>query len=188
MNKLVLDLETKETFDDVGGQSKAHLLSVSVVGVYWYPENKYMAFTENAFDKLDELLSRTDQIIGFNTEGFDLPVLQKYVKTDLSRISSIDLLSYLKDALGRRIKLDNFVKATLGIGKSGHGLEAIEWYKQGKIKEIIDYCLMDVRLTRDLYEYGLRHKKVFYTHPESQQVMPVEIDWAKAKTVQRSML
>jgi len=44
LNKIVLDLETQKSFEEVGGFGKNHLLKVSVVGVYSYVQNKYLTF------------------------------------------------------------------------------------------------------------------------------------------------
>jgi len=63
-NKIVLDLETQKSFDEVGGFGKNHLLKISVVGVYSYLDNKYHCFTEDQLYRLGEMLSSADQIIG----------------------------------------------------------------------------------------------------------------------------
>ncbi|MCK4386937.1 MAG: hypothetical protein KAV41_02545, partial [Candidatus Pacebacteria bacterium] len=81
---------------------------------------------------------------------------------DLTTIKSLDILKEIKNAIGHRLKLDNVANATLGEGKSGNGLEAITWWKTGEIEKIRKYCLDDVRITKELYEYALKNKKLKY--------------------------
>ena len=71
---IVLDLETKKTFDEVGGQHNRHLLGVTVVGVYSYNRKEYRAFKEEEFDELLDLLKNTKLVIGFNSISFDFTV------------------------------------------------------------------------------------------------------------------
>jgi len=47
MNKIVFDIETKNSFEDVGGDQNIDKLEVSVVGVYSYDQDKYFCFGEN---------------------------------------------------------------------------------------------------------------------------------------------
>jgi DEAD/DEAH box helicase domain-containing protein len=103
-----------------------------------------------------------DVIIGFNSDHFDIPVLNKYYSGDLTKIKSLDLLKEVKNALGRRIKLDTIAEATLGRNKTGHGLEAVAWWREGKKQQVIDYCIEDVRITKDVYEYALKHGALKY--------------------------
>ena len=52
--------------------------------------------------------------------------------------------------------------ATLGRNKTGHGLEAVAWWREGKKQQVIDYCIEDVRITKDVYEYALKHGALKY--------------------------
>jgi DEAD/DEAH box helicase domain-containing protein len=79
-DKIVLDLETKKSFDEVGGQQNAHLLEISVVGVYSYGRDRYRAFRESEFGELEEWLKKADLVIGFNSKSFDFTVLQPYFR------------------------------------------------------------------------------------------------------------
>lgn len=161
-NKIVLDLETQKAFDEVGGRDRNHLLKVSVVGMYSYPKNQYLCFAEDQIYKLGELLSEADQIIGFNIKNFDYQVLQPYMSFKLSEIPTLDILEEVEKIIGHRIKLDNLAQMTLGMGKSGDGLEALKLYKQGRMDDLKKYCLDDVKITRDLYDYVLKYGKLLY--------------------------
>ncbi len=160
--EIVFDIETKNTFQDVGAYNPA-LLQVSLVGVYFYETDTFEAFLEPDLPKLWPRFERADRIIGYNSDNFDIPCLQSYYPGDLSKLPSLDLLAEIQKRLGFRIKLDDVAHATLGMGKSGHGLQAVEFWKKGEIEKLKDYCLQDVRVTRDVYEYALEHKEVKYT-------------------------
>ncbi len=50
----------------------------------------------------------------------------------------------VQKVLGRRIKLDTLAEATLGKKKSGNGLEAVAWWRNGEVEKVMKYCLDDV--------------------------------------------
>lgn len=177
-HKLVFDLETKKTFDEVGGQQKASLLGVSVVGVYNYSSGTYTIYKESELPVFKKLLQQTDLLIGFNSKGFDNVVLQPYFDDlDLSKIPHIDMLEVIKEQLGFRIKLENLAQTTLGEGKSGSGLDAIRYYRLGEHEKLHEYCLDDVRVTRDVYEYGKTHGYLWYL--ESGSPKKVKSTWGE---------
>lgn len=162
LNKIVLDLETQKSFEEVGGFGKNHLLKVSVVGVYSYPQNKYLTFVEDELYRLGEMLSEADQIIGFNIKNFDFQVLQPYLNYKLSELPCLDILEEVEKLIGHRVKLDNLAQMTLGAGKSGDGLQALKFYKLGQFDDLKKYCLDDVRITKDLYDYVQAYSKLLY--------------------------
>jgi len=162
LNKIVLDLETQKSFEDVGGFGKNHLLKVSVCGVYSYKEDKYYCFAENEMRQLEDMLSQADEIIGFNIINFDFVVLQPYLNFKLSAAPTLDILTEVEKIIGHRVKLDNLAQTTLGVGKSGDGLMALKLWKEGKIEELKKYCLDDVRITKEIYDYVLKNGKVKY--------------------------
>src|SRR3989344_1157210 len=163
MSKIVFDLETQKEFSEVGGYRNTHLLSVSVVGVYDYASDSFRAYEERELPELEKIMAAADLIIGFNTKHFDYPVLQPYFKNMvLADLPSLDLMERIEAVLGFRVSLDSLAKNTLGEQKSSHGLEALKWFREGKIEEVKKYCLQDVKLTRDLYEYGLNHGQLMF--------------------------
>lgn len=182
-DKLVLDLETKKTFDDVGGHHNSHLLGISVVGVYSYDRNEYRGFKEDEFDELLEWLKAADLIIGFNSKHFDFTVLQPYYKNvDLSKLPHLDILEEVVFSLGHRLKLETIAQATLGHGKSGDGLDAIRYYREGDWDSLIKYCLDDVRVTKEVYDYGLAHGHIWFTtNGVKEKIM---IRWSQGETIE----
>ncbi|MSR85344.1 DEAD/DEAH box helicase, partial [Candidatus Uhrbacteria bacterium] len=140
--EVVLDIETRNTFQDVGMYNPS-LLQVSLVGVYFYETDTYESFLEEDLPKLWPRLERADRIIGYNLIGFDYPCLQSYYPGDIMRLPTIDLLAEIDKRLGFRIKLDDVAHATLGVGKSGTGLMAVEYWRKGEIDKLREYCLQD---------------------------------------------
>lgn len=161
MHKIILDIETKNTFQEVGSNDPAKL-DISLLVIYDYETDSYTTFMENTLSNLWPILEKTDLIIGYNSDHFDIPLLNKYYPGDLTAVGSLDLMTEIKSVIGRSIRLDNVAEATLGTGKSGHGLQAIEWWKAGKIDKIEKYCRDDVKVTKGVYEYALKNQKLKY--------------------------
>jgi DEAD/DEAH box helicase domain-containing protein len=176
-DELVFDIETKKSFDEVGGRQNFHLLGVSVVGVYSYKDDSFVAYEEKDFPELEQRLADTSRIIGFNSKHFDVPVLQPHVGISLKDILHLDLMEGVEQGAGFRVSLDSLAGATLGTQKSGHGLEAIKWWNEGNIDAIKKYCLDDVRITRDLYEYGKKNGRVMFKSRATGKLVSVNVDW-----------
>lgn len=179
MDKLVIDIETKNTFDDVGGQQNTKDLLISLIGVYSYDFDKFFAFEENQIHELAPLLQKTELIIGFSINQFDIPVLEKYFPFIFKKIARLDLFQEIELLLGRRISLDVLAKTNLGIGKTHHSLEAIRLYKENKIEELKNYCLNDVKLTRDLYELAKKQGYLLVPERFTKKLVKVKFHWEK---------
>jgi hypothetical protein len=159
MRKIILDLETKNSFQDIG-QRDPSLLDLSLVGIFDSSNNEYSSYLEDELKNLWPILESADVIIGFNTIHFDIPILNKYYAGDLNTIPQIDLMREIENSLGRRVGLNATATGTLGINKSADGLQAIAWWRQGEIEKIRKYCLYDVQITKELYDYALKNKKL----------------------------
>jgi DEAD/DEAH box helicase domain-containing protein len=173
MRKVVFDVETREFFSDVGSNDPVDL-SISVVGVYDSGTDKYDSFLQEDFQKLWPIIEGADMLVTFNGDHFDIPLLNKYYHGDLFKIKSLDLLKEMQKSAGRRMKLDQIAEGTLGTNKSGHGLEAVNWWRQGEIDKIIKYCLDDVRITKELYDYALKNGKLIFK--EGPNLNEVKLD------------
>ncbi|HAQ05716.1 TPA: helicase [Candidatus Azambacteria bacterium] len=179
MDTLVLDIETQNSFFDVGGKQNLALLKVSVVGVYSYDANGFFTFEEPELAELERMISGAARIVGFNIKKFDMPVLAKYFSCAVDKIPVFDILEEVSNVCGFRIGLNSLAESTLGEGKSGHGLEAIELFRQGRMEDLKKYCLDDVRLTRDLYEYGLKNGRLIISSRDGRKY-PIEVNWQRA--------
>ncbi len=183
MKYLVFDIETRNTFEQVGSD-KPEDLDVSVVSIFDSRDNSMKTFELDELDKAWSIFENIDFIVGFNSDHFDIPILNKYYPGDLLKIKSIDLLKDVKNSFGRRIKLDNIAGATLGKNKIGHGLDAIRWWNEGKIDLIKKYCEEDVYITRDVFLYALENKKLFATDRDGQKI-EIKIDTSNWKPDQK---
>jgi DEAD/DEAH box helicase domain-containing protein len=173
MNKIVFDIETKNSFADVGGEKYLRDLSVSVVGVYSYLEDRYFCFDEHQLQDLGALLKRADLLIGFSSKRFDIPVLEKYFNFNIAAIPHYDILEEIEKSFGRRIGLGALAEANLGIGKTAQGLEAIEFYKRGEMQKLKDYCLQDVKITKEIYD--LMKRQGFLWIPERNSIKMAKV-------------
>jgi DEAD/DEAH box helicase domain-containing protein len=173
---IILDLETKHTLKT---HNKVNKLGISVVGIYDFYDEKLKAFTETDFHKLYPILENASLIIGYNIDQFDLPVLQSYYPADIGQFSTFDMLEDVRQKIGYRLALNDLLFATLGIKKTGHGLAAIELYRQNKMNELIKYCLSDVDLTRQLFEHGVTTGTVNYLDEKGKQ--QINVNWKKYK-------
>jgi DEAD/DEAH box helicase domain-containing protein len=161
MRKITFDIETKNFFQDVGSNDPA-ALDISVVCIHDSSDDSYQSFLEADFPKLWKILEKADLLITWNGNHFDIPLLNKYYPGDLSKIRSLDLMSEVRDSIGRRLKLDTVAEATLGVKKSGNGFDAVNWWNTGQIDKIIKYCLDDVKITKEIYDYALKHGNLKY--------------------------
>lgn len=157
---VVFDLETQRSFDEVGGRSQMHRLGVSVGVAYRYDSDEFIVYTEDRISELIDLLRGADLVVGYNIKGFDYEVLRGYTEEDLQRLPTFDLMYDLEDRLGFRPKLESVAVATLGGGKSADGLQALAWWREGEVDKIAEYCKEDVKVTRDLYDFGKRNRCV----------------------------
>lgn len=181
LKKIVLDLETQKSFDEVGGRGKNHLLKVSVCGIYDYAQDKYLIYEEHELPRMAPLLQAADQIIGFNIKNFDFEVLQPYVNFNLFDLPYYDLLEEIERAIGHRVSLEMVAQGTIGSGKSGNGLEALLYYRNNRMDLLKKYCLDDVRVTKQVYEYALKNQKLLYRDYFNIKQIPVICEEPKSR-------
>lgn len=177
MDKLVIDIETKNSFADVGGQSFVKNLEVSFVGVYSYNQDKYLSFYERQLGELAALLQKAGLVIGFSINRFDIPVLEKHCKFNIFSLSRLDILDEIELVLGQRVSLDVLAKTNLGIGKTHHGLEAIKLYKEGNLEELKNYCLNDVKITKELYDLAKKQGHLLVPKKYSDEIIKANFNW-----------
>ncbi len=172
MNYVVFDIETRNIFQDVG-RADPVLLDISVVGVYDRATDTYSSYLQEQFNDMWPLFEKADMLIGYNSDHFDIPLLNKYYPGDLTKIKSLDILKEIKDSIGRRVRLDQVAEGTLGKRKSGQGLQAVEWWKKGEINKIIKYCLMDVKITKEVFDYALTNNKLLFKEGGKKNEIPL---------------
>ncbi len=177
LDYVYFDLETQRSAGDVGGWRFKDRMGMSVGVTYSTRTGKYVIYSEKrVHDLVDQILS-ADLCIGFNHISFDYEVLMGYTMVDLKyQVPSLDLMVDLEKKLGHRLKLEAVATATLGTGKTAEGLQAILWWREGKLMEIAEYCCYDVKVTRLVHEYGARYGHVKYAD-KFGQINEVEVDW-----------
>ncbi len=185
MLQLILDVETKKTFDEVGGYFPDRL-EISFVGVCvrdgMTGQGEMRSFFEHDLPQLFPLLEEADVVIGFNVDGFDMQTFVPYYTGDITKIPTLDLMLRIKDSVGHRIGLDAVAKETLGIGKTGDGLDAIKYFKNGQLDELKKYCLQDVAVTRDIYDFGLKKGAVKFRNKWNRLIeCPVDFTFTPKK-------
>lgn len=161
----------------VRGHIDVNEQELTVVAIHDSETGEYASFFKEELSKLWPILERADMLIGFNSDYFDIPLLNRYYPGDLSHIRSLDLLAEVQKVLGRRIRLESLAQATLGRGKSGDGLEAGRWWKEGRRDEVAKYCIDDVRLTRELYDYALKNGVLKYK--DLRDIRDIKIDTSR---------
>ncbi len=184
MKLIVFDTETKKAFDEVGGYFPEKL-GVSISCVYYRNdeagEEWYKPYREEDFPEMFKLFETADRVVGFNSISFDLPALQPYYVGDLLKLPSLDIMVELEKKLGHRVSLDAVAKETLGIQKNGHGLDAIRYYHDGDWESLTKYCLQDVKVTKEIYDYGVREGKLSFKN-KWNEVVTVDVDFGFDKS------
>ena len=172
VRRVYFDLETQRRADDVGWDNK-DLMFISIAVCYFEPENEYRIYGEGKLpiSQLIEDLKERDEVIGYNVLNFDRDVLQYYDKTELWEINWVDMMVDINRSLGRKlsISLDNVAKATLDVGKTAKGIMALEWWEKyvetkdySWVQKIIDYCVGDVDVTRNVHKYAMSHGEIYF--------------------------
>jgi len=161
-NLVYFDLETQKSADEVGGWGNIRDMRMSVGVTFSTARGSYKIYPETQVDDLVAELLRADVVVGFNNLRFDYEVLHGYTVVDLTQVPTLDMLVELQKTLTHRLSLDSIAVSTLGVEKTSEGLQAIVWYREGKLLDIAEYCCYDVKITRMVHEYGAVHKQLFY--------------------------
>jgi RNase H-like protein len=175
-NIVYFDLETQRSADEVGGWNNISKMGMSIGVTFSAASGEYTIYHEKAIDQLIRELQRADLVIGFNNLRFDYEVLHGYTSFDLTQLPTLDLMVDLQNKLNHRLSLDSIATATFGVEKTAEGLQAIRWFKDGRLLEIAEYCCYDVKLTRLVHEHGARHKQIHYANRFGKK-MAVTVDW-----------
>ena len=175
-NIVYFDLETQKSADEVGGWDKIRDMKMSVGVTYSTARGEYRIYDEKQVNDLLTELQRADLVVGFNNLGFDYEVLHAYTVLDLRQLPTLDMLVEIRKALPHRLSLDSIAHATMGVEKTAEGLQAIRWFKEGKLAEIAEYCCYDVKITKLVHEYGAANKQLFYTNKFGSK-LSVPVGW-----------
>lgn len=183
MRAITFDIESISD-SVVRGHIDVNEQELTVVAIHDSDTGEYSSYFKEELHKLWPILERADMLIGFNSDTFDIPLLNRYYPGDLSHMRSLDLLSEVQKVLGRRIRLQALAEATLKKGKKGDGLLAGDWWREGKRDKVAEYCIEDVRLTRELYDYALANGVLKYK--DLRDIRDIKIDtslWSQPSAI-----
>ena len=175
-NIVYFDLETQKSAEEVGGWGNISKMGMSVGVTYSTARGEYKIYGEPQVNDLIAELQRADLVVGFNNLRFDYEVLHGYSALDLTQIPTLDMLVVLSEKLGHRLSLDSIATATFGVEKTAEGLQAIRWWKEGKLAEIAEYCCYDVKITKLVHEYGAAQKQLHYLNRFGKK-LTVPVSW-----------
>ena len=170
--EVIFDLETQKFFDEIAGSDPANL-GVSILSMYVRTldfnfkevNGEMISFFEDKVPKAWEYFKNADRIIGFNSKRFDVPALKPYLPQELTKLPHLDILEHVKEVNGKRVSLNAIVKETLADNKADDPANAIiYWQKhdEASLAKLKFYCEEDVRLTKEVYDYGLKNKKLHF--------------------------
>lgn len=177
MNYVFFDLESQNLFDDVGGRGNIDKLKVACGVTYSTEKNDFAVYWEKDVPALIAELKSATKVIGFNLQGFDYLVLKPYSpETRFASIPTLDMLLELQKTLGFRIGLDSIASATLGATKTADGIKSVEWFRNGELDKVAEYCKADVDITRRVFEFGRDNGYIFYKSRLGSK-LKVEVKW-----------
>ncbi len=169
----VFDAEIKKPINECTKGWKSHdEMGCSVLVIFDYFTMRYRIFGDNNIEEALDILFYYDLVVGFNTVNFDWKLLkatyiESCAKRALDRKSKdYDILREIWKSLGLNpdvfspkthggYKLDDVARESINMQKSGDGALAPVLYQQGKLYDVIDYCVEDVRIEKTLFEYAI---------------------------------
>jgi DEAD/DEAH box helicase domain-containing protein len=163
-----------ETVGAMRGGFDPSQLELTICCIHDSETDTYDSFLKEDLPRLWKILETADMLVGYNSDHFDIPILNKYYSGELTNIKSLDLMKEVQSVLGRRIKLDAIAAGTLGTKKSGSGLDAITWWKEGNIKKLRDYCIKDVEITKRIFDYARDNGSIKFKELGSTQEVKLD--------------
>lgn len=163
--------ERLEGIEYCGGWRDHEGMGISVICAFDYVTGRMRVFMEDNFAEFAALMEEREFLVGFNNIGFDNKTIRAGLGIEIQR--DIDAWSYdILAEMWRAAGLDPTrfnphthggfgLDATAGINlnhkKTGDGALAPVQWQQGKIGAVVDYCVQDVILTKDLFDQVIEH-------------------------------
>jgi DEAD/DEAH box helicase domain-containing protein len=186
MRVVTFDIETANWLTDTGTNDPADL-TIAIVCIHDSQTNTFSSYLAHELPRLWPILERTDVLVGYNSDHFDIPLLNKYYPGNLARIKSVDLMKEIQTVIGRRLKLDMIAEGTLGEKKSdGKNGQSIIWWRQGEVEKVRAYCQKDVELTRKIFDHALTKGSIAYK--EFGKTQEVKLDTSQWLTPTESAM
>ena len=173
MREITFDIETANAFPTLSRNDLSRM-ELAVVAIHDSETDTYSSYSKEELGQLWPIIETADVLIGYNSNSFDIPLLNFYYPGDLTQIRSLDLLVEVQNALGRRLRLQSLAEGTLKAKKSGDGLQSVRWWQEGLYDKVREYCIDDVRLTRKLYDYALEHGALKYKDLKDTKTIKID--------------
>jgi DEAD/DEAH box helicase domain-containing protein len=170
------DVETKRRVDP---KLPIESMGVTVGVTYSSRTGKYSIYLEEEVEAMIDQLARASLVVGYNILHFDYRVLHAYTALDLTMLPTVDMLVDIEKSAGNRLKLESIAQATVGVGKTNQGLEAVKLYRENRWMELAEYCCYDVKLTKLIYEHGASHGKIFYMDKMTGKRKETPVHWPR---------
>lgn len=176
-NEIYLDIETQRlSYEVPGGWSNIENFGLSIA-VTWDLENNFRVWTEDQIIDLISELQKFARIVTYNGDRFDMRVLGGYATVSDLRARSFDVLAQIRNVTGRLVSLDHVCGQTLGAKKSGDGIAAVRWWREGKIEKVATYCRHDVELLIRLVSFGRENGYVLIDRRQ------VKVNWVPSEVL-----
>jgi len=187
-NIVYFDLESRHSAREVGGWSQEGMrkMGISVAVTYSTKSGNYTLYTQEQTNELVDELQQADLVVGYNHLHFDYEVIkgQLGLMCDFDSMTrDLDLCKDIEHRLGRRLKLDAIAQATLGLGKTSEGMQALVWWAEyqktkdpERFVDIARYCCFDVKVTRFVHEFGCQNGYINYTD-NNGILQQLAVDW-----------
>ena len=173
MREITFDIETANAFPTLSRNDLSRM-ELAIVAIHDSETDEYSSYSKEELPKLWPIIETADVLIGYNSNSFDIPLLNNYYPGDLTKVRSLDLLVEVQNTLGRRLRLQSLAEGTLKVGKSGDGLQSVRWWQEGLYDKVREYCIQDVRLTRRLYDYALEHGALKYKDLKDTKTIKID--------------
>ncbi len=182
---LFFDIETQRSAAEVGGWHNAHLMRVALAVTWDSAAERFDTFAESDVEALLRRLAEADLVVGFNVLAFDYHVLRGYTDQEFRRLPTFDLLDALRERIGFRLPLGHLAEENLGASKGGDGLQSLQWWREGRVDLIEEYCRGDVALLRDLFERALAQGHLMFRTRSGERVR-VPTPWSLPDLVEHA--
>lgn len=188
--EVIFDCETQKLFSEISTNDPADL-GISIVSVYVRQvddtqrelSGHMYSFWENELADMWQYFATAKRIIGFNSLKFDVPALIRHAPTTFTKLPHFDIMQKVRDKLGFSLGLNTLATHSLGVQKTDVGTNAVMYWKSQDPEQLAKlkyYCEADVLLTRDLYDFGVREKKLKYMDKwNTVREFPVDFSYPK---------
>ena len=137
----------------------------------------FLSMKKMRVNELLDHLEKADLVVGFNVKRFDYRVLSAYTGMDFQLLPTFDILEDIYQSAGFSALPGSSGIRDLNHGKTADGLQAVEWFREGNMEKLTDYCRNDVAVTKDLFFFGLEKGHLVYREKKQNRRVRLLVDW-----------